>query len=224
MKKLILFLIILTFPLYANALSVTEQLTNVENAVSELDERMIIYENSILDKTYPIGSIFETTNYSTVSQVENAFGGKWQVYGSGRILIGIDTGNSNFNTVDKTGGVSSITLATSNLPSHTHSIPQLTISTSASGAHSHAVNSFHDQSGYNVTIPAGAHYFKFAGLSYSGASSMSNRNRLGGVKAESATHKHNITTTKNTAEATGSTTTFTNIQPSIAVYRYQRIS
>lgn len=225
MKRLILFLALFLFPLYAQALDIESQLTDMEKGILELNDSVNNYENSLLDKTYPIGSIFETTSYSTVSQVENIFGGKWQVYGSGRILVGINSGDSNFNTVDKTGGNASITLSTANLPSHAHSVPVLTISTSAAGAHTHTVFAYNDQSGYGYTIPAGAHYFKFAGLSYSGASTIANKNRLAGIKALSAgAHKHSVTTTANTAEATGDGYKFTNLQPSIAVYRYRRVS
>ena len=223
MKKLILFLTLLLFPFCDKILAL--ELSEIENNISQLNERIITYENSVLNKTYPIGSVFETTSYSSVSQVEKAFGGEWQIYGSGRILVGINSSDSNFNVVDKTGGNSSITLVTTNLPGHTHSIPALTISTSASGAHSHNITAYNDQSGYGATIPAGAHFFKQTSITWSGTTALSDRNRLSGLTAlTSGAHKHNITTTASTAEATGSGVSFSNIQPSIAVYRYRRIS
>lgn len=225
MKKNILFLIIILFPLSVNALDIQTQLSTIENDILELDERMDDYQNTRLDKTYPIGSIFETTNYLDVSQVQNVLGGTWEIYGAGRILVGINTSDANFNLVNKTGGVSSITLSTANLPSHNHSISQLSISTSASGEHSHNVSANNDQSGYGVTIPEGSHYFKVGSFVYSGTTEVSNRNRLSGSVALTAgAHKHSATTTASNTENAGSGTSFTNFQPSIAVYRYIRIS
>lgn len=50
---------------------------------------------------YPIGSI-----YISVIDVNpaNYFGGTWVAFGTGRCLVGVDTSQSEFNTVMKTGG------------------------------------------------------------------------------------------------------------------------
>jgi len=99
------------------------------------------YENTFLDKTHPVGSIYVSTNYSTISQVSVALGGTWEVYGSGKTLVGVNASDANFNTVNKTGGSSTTTLSTTNLPSHTHSIPALSGTAASAGAHTHSIPS-----------------------------------------------------------------------------------
>ncbi len=50
---------------------------------------------------YPVGSIYLSVN-STNPQ--NLFGGTWVSWGIGRVPIGINTGDGDFNTVERTGG------------------------------------------------------------------------------------------------------------------------
>ncbi len=55
----------------------------------------------IFNLIYPVGSIYisvKSTNPSTY------FGGTWVAWGSGRVPVGVNTNDSNFNTVEKTGG------------------------------------------------------------------------------------------------------------------------
>lgn len=56
---------------------------------------------SFLDAVYPVGSIYmsvKSTNPGTL------FGGTWVAWGKGRVPVGIDTSDSDFKTVEKTGG------------------------------------------------------------------------------------------------------------------------
>lgn len=53
------------------------------------------------DFIYPIGSIYISVNATNPSKW---FGGTWQSFGSGRTLVGVDTSQTEFNTVQKTGG------------------------------------------------------------------------------------------------------------------------
>mgnify|MGYP004459438675 CR=1 FL=1 len=73
---------------------------------------------------------------------ESLFGGIWERIGNGRTLVGVDEDNSNFNTVSKTGGESSINL------SHSHTV----------NAHSHTVN-YHT---HTYGIKVGEYYGTFA--------------------------------------------------------------
>ena len=86
---------------------------------------------------YPVGAIFTTTvAYANSAAVVAAVGGTtWEVFGSGRVLVGVDTGDSNFNTVEKTGGASTHTLTTSEIPAHTHSYEKQVTSTDALSIH-----------------------------------------------------------------------------------------
>lgn len=72
---------------------------------------------SLLDLTYPVGSI-----YMSVSNVNpsNLFGGTWEEFAKGKTLIGVDTEQVEFNTVEKTGGEKSHKLTIDEMPSHEH--------------------------------------------------------------------------------------------------------
>lgn len=62
---------------------------------------------------YPVGSIFiNTTNKNPSSFI----GGTWVAWGAGRVPVGVDTGDSNFNSTEKTGGSNTTNIA------HIHSI------------------------------------------------------------------------------------------------------
>ena len=63
---------------------------------------------------YPVGSIY--INASVATNPATLFGfGTWVAFGSGRVMVGIDSGNTLMDTVEETGGS-----ADSSLVSHTH--------------------------------------------------------------------------------------------------------
>jgi hypothetical protein len=72
-----------------------------------------------IDKVYPVGSIYTSVSSANPNTL---FGGTWTSFGSGRCLFGVDTGSTEFNTAQKTGGEKTHTLTTSEIPSHTHTI------------------------------------------------------------------------------------------------------
>lgn len=72
-----------------------------------------------LSKIYPIGSIYmSVTNTSPASFL----GGTWAVWGAGRVPVGVDSSQTEFNAVQKTGGAKTHTLTVAQLPSHTHNM------------------------------------------------------------------------------------------------------
>ena len=79
---------------------------------------------NILDLVYPIGSIYISTSGINPGGV---IGGTWEAWGSGRVLVGVNTSDSDFNTAEKTGGnkthlhsTGSHTLTTNEIPEHNH--------------------------------------------------------------------------------------------------------
>ena len=77
--------------------------------------------DALFEKTeglYPIGVIIElhvSTNPNTL------FGfGTWAALGAGRVTVGIDAGDTDFDTVGETGGSKTHTLSISEMPAHTH--------------------------------------------------------------------------------------------------------
>jgi hypothetical protein len=69
---------------------------------------------------YPVGSVYisvVSTNPATLLGV-----GTWAAFATGRTLVGIDAGQTEFDTVEETGGAKTHTLTSSEMPSHTHTI------------------------------------------------------------------------------------------------------
>ena len=151
MKKLFLIFILFMFINKVNALSLEEQLIELKNQVNGLEEKINNNEKNRLDKVYPIGSIYETTTYSTANEVSNALGGTWERYGNGKTLVSVDESNDNFKIPNKVGGSEEIILKLENLPSHTHSIPELSgiakegTTVATGGNHTHSIPAFQDQ-------------------------------------------------------------------------------
>lgn len=65
----------------------------------------------------PVGSIYESTVSTSPATL---FGGTWSAFGAGRVLVGIDPTQTEFDTVEKTGGEKTHTLNTDEMPEHDH--------------------------------------------------------------------------------------------------------
>lgn len=66
---------------------------------------------------YPVGSIYMSTSSTNPSSL---FGGTWIAWGAGRVPVGINTSDSNFNSVEKTGGEATHKLTINEMPAHKH--------------------------------------------------------------------------------------------------------
>lgn len=71
----------------------------------------------LLDVFYPIGTIYESTKPDNPATF---MGGTWSRFGNGRVLVGVDENDADFNTVNKTGGEKKHTQTIAEMPSHTH--------------------------------------------------------------------------------------------------------
>lgn len=163
------------------------------------------YIKSLTSAIYPVGSIYmsvKSTNPSTY------FGGTWVAWGSGRVPVGINTSDTNFSTVEKTGGASTVTLTTSQMPSHTHTFTGSSATTDSKGGHTHTLN--------------------FTKTEWSGSSSSrvvvdsKDYTALTNSKTASAgAHTHTLTA-KGSNASTGGGGSHTNLQPYIVCYMWKR--
>jgi Collagen triple helix repeat (20 copies) len=71
---------------------------------------------SLLD-VYPVGAIYMSVVNTSPATL---FGGTWEAWGSGRVPVGVDAGQTEFDTVEETGGAKTHTLAETEIPAHTH--------------------------------------------------------------------------------------------------------
>ena len=83
-----------------------------------------IAAGALIDAVYPVGAIFTTvTNYADSAAVVTAIGGTtWTAFGAGRVLVGLDSSDTDFDTVEETGGAKTITLDVTQIPAHTHDV------------------------------------------------------------------------------------------------------
>jgi len=153
----------------------------------------------VLKKVYPIGCIYT----STISTNPNTlFGfGTWSAFGSGRTLVGVDTGDGDFDSVEETGGAKTHTLTEGEMPEHTH----------IQNAHTHTQNAHNHQ----ITVRSGVS----AGNDYpQGTSSGTGSNSISANSAATAVNQNTTAVNQNT----GGGEAHNNLQPYITVYFYKR--
>ena len=123
-KKLgILGLFVTAVSMITMAIQGTTSDTGTYTTVKKVKE-MLISENL---EVYPVGSIYMSTSGTNPSSF---LGGTWVAWGSGRVPVGVNTSDGNFNTVEKTGGSAIETLTTAQLPSHTHTFTGSSVTSS----------------------------------------------------------------------------------------------
>ena len=152
---------------------------------------------------FPVGSIRMTISAADESTF---LGGTWVRWGTGRVPVGVNTSDTNFNTVEKTGGANTHTLATAELPSHNHSFSG-SVTVNANGAHTHQASA----GSYKVgSGSASTYYYMTNGGSTSGQTTGS-----GG------SHDH-TGSVSGSVGSNGSGAAHNNLQPYITCYFWKR--
>lgn len=77
----------------------------------------MVRDKTLLDFIYPIGSIYMSVSSTNP---ELLIGGEWVSWGAGRVPVGVDTTDSDFNSVEKTGGEKKHKLTIAEMPEHDH--------------------------------------------------------------------------------------------------------
>ena len=196
---------------------------------------------------FPVGAIYMSTTSANPSTFWT--GTTWQAFATGKTIVGIDTSDTDFNSVNKVGGSKEVVLTIPNLPTHNHTVGDNSHSHTANevGDHSHTLNDHahylpphqhatswgeHNATGYWGNWPG----TNFRGL----AAKMDQDNNMfltspvdqwtngaGAVgMSGSGAHSHtiNATTHSHTLSNTGSNTAHSNLQPYIVTYIWKRIS
>lgn len=70
---------------------------------------------------YPVGSIYINATNATNPATLLGFG-TWVAFGAGRVPVGIDSGDTDFDTAEETGGAKTHTLTEDEMPSHNHTV------------------------------------------------------------------------------------------------------
>lgn len=96
-----------------------EDLNQITGAINDAESAIIeaqISIDSILNALYPVGSIYTNADNATNPATLLGFG-TWETFGAGRVPVGFDTSQTEFNTAGKTGGAKTHTLTEAQLPS-----------------------------------------------------------------------------------------------------------
>ena len=188
---------------------------------------------ALLDYFHPVGDIKMTvvnTNPGTI------IGGTWVAWGTGRVPVGVDTGQIEFDTVEETGGAKTHTLTVAETPSHNHTQDAHTHTQNAhthtQNAHNHSITDQVHSHGSVVTAAVGGSGVR---TDYTGdaASSAFPQGVTTGGSATGITSTNNATATDQNTTATNQNTTATNqstggggahnnLQPYITCYFWKR--
>lgn len=94
----------------------------LNNEISDIKESINnISITNILKSIYPIGSIYINAGDNTNPEDLLGFG-TWVAWGAGRVPVGYNSSDLDFNSAEKTGGEKTHTLTVSEMPSHNHNI------------------------------------------------------------------------------------------------------
>ena len=206
---------------------------NINGKKDTLGETESTYED-MKALIYPVGSIYLSITDDTIAKVQERFGGTWEKFGSGQTLVGVNPSDSDFNTVNKTGGSKSqsytpagtnkgTSITVAQLPAHSHTFTGTAVNTSTTGGHTHTISftfASNEAKGYGLDMtPAFTNR-----IAVTGGSSTSNT----GAHAHSVTAKGSISNTgsgqAHTHTFTGTQATLSHLQPYVTVYMYKRVS
>lgn len=139
---------------------------NLSNLTAGDPHTQYALETAVWSFVYPVGSIY----ISTVATNPNTLfgGGTWAAFGTGRFLVGIDAGQTEFDTVEETGGAKTHdhTIA------HTHQVDPPSTVSGISNDDGLNVNLL-DSGGQELAFEAHDHNLNIAAFT-SGASSAAN--------------------------------------------------
>jgi microcystin-dependent protein len=180
---------------------------------------------AVMSRQYPVGEMLITRRSANPSTWLGF--GTWEAYGQGKTLVGLNAAEAEFDSLDKTGGAKTHTLAAGEMPNHTHSLSS-GVTTSVDGGHDHYLFSNQHLAGTNSDIADGSTVndaLAFSGHSGDFGYSMVRANRSNsttiGKSSSVAGHSHTVTISGTTGSA-GSGTAHNNLQPYITVYFWKR--
>jgi len=179
---------------------------------------------ALLDRMYPVGSLFLST-LSTNPYILLGYG-KWQAFAVGRALVGVDIADPDFDAAEKTSGTKTVTpggtvsqptfsgTPFTEIINHTHPVVV------TDPGHTHVQGAASTATGPNVGSTPDASTNTRVNSGYSTSSSATGitagtENPAGGVNS--------ITPEGTVSQPTFSGNLQSNVQPSIAVFVWERI-
>lgn len=198
---------------------------NTANNAANTVEQIRVEMDAVTNKLWPVGSIYISVNNANPASF---FGGSWVPFATGKTIVGVDTGQGEFNAVEKSGGHKELQSHAHGMNNHVHSLNN----------HTHTVpNHVHTMQG------AGNHYH-YLGINKDAVQKGTSYNKPNNFESGSTSYKSNTTgnhthtmnssgtcttggNNGNTGGNSGNTTSAGggdsgNLQPYITVYMWKR--
>lgn len=198
---------------------------NTANNAANTVEQIRVEMDAVTNKLWPVGSIYISVNNANPASF---FGGSWVPFATGKTIVGVDTGQGEFNAVEKSGGHKELQSHAHGMNNHVHSLNN----------HTHTVpNHVHTMQG------AGNHYH-YLGINKDAVQKGTSYNKPNNFESGSTSYKSNTTgnhthtmnssgtcttggNSGNTGGNSGNTTSTGggdsgNLQPYITVYMWKR--
>ena len=162
------------------------------------------FVQAALQAVFPVGSIYIST---TSTNPATLFGfGTWVAFGAGRAIVGQDTGDSSFDTLEETGGSKNAIVV-----SHSH-----TGSTASAGSHAHKLVSPYQNTG-GLTSSNYIALLESSGTPNDYQLQGHNSGPTLGNSSTEGSHSHTVT-----VDSAGSSGTNANLQPYVVVKMWKR--
>jgi microcystin-dependent protein len=186
---------------------------------------------SYLKAMWPVGSIYISA--SGAFDPNTHFGGTWEAFGAGRVPVGQDAEQGEFDTLEEVGGEKTHVLTTAEMPSHTHVQDAHThiqnAHTHVQDAHTHIQNSHsHTEKlqGGTTGATAGTNLMGSTATGGSLRNSAQSTDVATAVNQNATATNQNATATNQNATATNQSTggggAHNNLQPYIVVKMWKR--
>ncbi len=164
-------------------------------------------QSSVFEKIYPVGSLYYNATDNTDPATLLGFG-TWTQFAAGRVPVGYDSSNTNFDAAEKTGGSETETLTEGQIPAHNHSVDPPSATTSSAGAHTHTY-----WLSPNWTTGAGAGHI---------VQDIASKANQGRATSSAGAHTHTLNIPAFNSGNKGGGGSHNNLQPYVTVYIWKR--
>lgn len=169
----------------------------------------------MVNRMWPVGSVYLSVVDTDPAVLLGI--GTWQAIGAGRVLVGQDVGDPDFDTLEETGGAKTVTLTTAQMPAHTH---VQDAHNHTQDAHTHLQNPHSHVQGVNSTATGGL-------VGATPDASTNTRVNSGYSTSDTTAVNQNATATNQPATAVnqnaGGGEAHSNVQPYLVVKMWKRI-